>query len=131
MPLRLFPILIGLLLALTVSVAVAPVSAQTAAPEPAPAPITISDAKLQSFVAAALKVGDLIDKWTPKIEAAATEEEKTKLKQTANAELVAAIQSNGDMTLPEYRQISQAAETDPALQERIIKMLQASAQKTQ
>ncbi|MBK8209361.1 MAG: DUF4168 domain-containing protein [Rhodospirillales bacterium] len=65
------------------------------------------------------------------MEAAPTPEEKTKLKQTANAELVAAIQSNGDMTLPEYRQISQAAESDPALQERIIKMLQAGAQKTQ
>jgi hypothetical protein len=127
MRLRLIPVLCGLLLAFSMSVAIAPVFAQTAAP----APVTVSDAKLQSFVAAALKVGDLIDKWTPKIEAAPTPEEKTKLKQTANAELVAAIQSNGDMTLPEYRQISQAAEADPALQERIIKMLQAGAQKTQ
>ncbi|MBK8209362.1 MAG: hypothetical protein IPK78_04745 [Rhodospirillales bacterium] len=65
MRLRFFPILIGLLLSFTMSVAVAPVSAQTAAPEAAPVPITVSDAKLQSFVAAALKVGDLIDKWTP------------------------------------------------------------------
>lgn len=99
-------------------------TAQTAAP--APTPIAVSDAKLEAFVAAALKVGGLIDEWTPKIEAAATADEKTKLKQTANAELVAAIQSNGDLTLPEYRQISEAAETDPALQQRIMALLERS-----
>lgn len=129
MPLRHSPALCGLLLAFTMAVAVTPVSAQTATP--APAPVAVSDAKLQAFIAAAVKVGDLIDKWTAKIEAAPTTEEKTQLKQTANAELVSAIQSNGDMTLPEYQQISQAAETDPALQERIVKLLQAGSQKVQ
>ena len=127
MRLRLSPALCGLLLAFIMTVPVAPVSAQTATP----APVAVSDAKLQAFVTAALKVGNLTDQWTPKIEAATTPEEKTKLKQTANAELLAAIQANGDMTLPEYRQISQAAETDPALQERIIKMLQTGSQKGQ
>ncbi len=54
----------------------------------------ISDAKLQSFIVAAMKVGGLVDQWTPRIEAAKTPEEKALLKQTANGELFQAIQSN-------------------------------------
>jgi hypothetical protein len=57
----------------------------------------ISDAKLQSFVVAAMKVSGLIDQWTPRIEAAKTPEEKAQLKQTANGQLVQAIQSDGDL----------------------------------
>ena len=116
---RILSVLCGLLVAFTTAVPAAPAFAQ-ATPPPAAA---VSDAKLHAFIVAAVKVGDLIDKWSPKIEAAATTEEK-KLKQQANNELVSAIQGSGDMTLPEYRQISPAAETDPALQERIIKLLQ-------
>jgi hypothetical protein len=85
----------------------------------------ISDAKLESFVVAAMKVNGLIDQWTPRIEAAKTPEEKAQLKQTANGQLVQAIQSNGDLTVQEYQQISQRAEGDKALQDRIVKILQA------
>jgi uncharacterized protein DUF4168 len=86
----------------------------------------ISDTKLQTFVVAALKVSGLIDQWTPRIEAAKTPEEKAQLKQTANGELVQAIQSSGDMTVDEYQQIGQRAEADRALRDRIVKILQAS-----
>jgi hypothetical protein len=85
----------------------------------------ISDAKLQSFIVAAMKVGGLVDQWMPRIEAAKTAEEKAQLKQTANGQLVQAIQSNGDLTVQEYQQISQRAEGDKALQDRIVKILQA------
>ncbi len=91
---------------------------------PAAAPAALSDEKLHAFIVAALKVGDLIDEWSPKIEAAKTPEEQDKLKQQANSELVAAIQGNGDLTLPEYQAISTAAENDPALQDRILAILQ-------
>jgi Domain of unknown function (DUF4168) len=90
----------------------------------------ISDAKLQSFIVAAMKVGGLVDQWTPRIEAAKTAEEKAQLKQTANGELVQAIQSNGDMTVAEYQQIGQRAEGDKALQDRILKILQAGQPQT-
>lgn len=90
----------------------------------------ISDAKLQSFVVAAMKVGGLVDQWTPRIEAAKTPEEKAELKRTASGELVQAIQSNGDMTVDEYQQIGQRAEGDKALQERILKILQPNQPQT-
>jgi hypothetical protein len=85
----------------------------------------ISDAKLQSFVVAAMKVGELIDQWTPRIEAAKTAEERAQLKGAANGELVQAIQSTGDLTVQEYQQIGQRAEGDQALQERIMKIVQS------
>jgi Domain of unknown function (DUF4168) len=85
----------------------------------------ISDAKLQSFVVAAMKVSDLIDQWTPRIEAAKTPEERAQLKQTANGELAQAIQSTGGMSVQEYQQISRRAEGDQALQDRIMKIVQS------
>jgi Domain of unknown function (DUF4168) len=85
----------------------------------------ISDAKLQSFVVAAMKVGELIDQWAPRIEAAKTAEERAQLKGTANGELVQAIQSTGDLTVQEYQQIGQRAEGDQALQERIMKIVKS------
>lgn len=118
----LFPLL-GLLTILSGGIPATPqaLAQQAAAPAAAPA---LSDEKLHAFIVAALKVGDLIDEWSPKIEAAKTPEEQDKLKQQANSELVAAIQGNGDLTLPEYQAISTAAENDPALQERILNILQ-------
>jgi Domain of unknown function (DUF4168) len=85
-----------------------------------------SDGKLQAFVTAALKVGGLIDEWTPRIEQAATEEQKTKLKSEANAEMIEAIRSTDGITVEEYKQISHAAQSNPALQERIVGILQTA-----
>lgn len=119
----LFPLL-GLLIAVAGAVPGAPRALAQQAAAPAAAAASLTDEKLHAFIVAALKVGDLIDQWTPKIEAAKTPEEQDKLKQQANSELVAAIQGNGDLTLPEYQEISTAAENDPALQERILNILQ-------
>jgi hypothetical protein len=91
----------------------------------------ISDAKLQSFVFAAMKVSELIDQWTPRIEAGKTAEERAQLKGTANGEMVQAIESTGDLTVQEYQQIGQRAEGDKALQERIMKIVQAGPPQTQ
>jgi deferrochelatase/peroxidase EfeB len=49
-----------------------------------------------------------------------TPEERAQLKQSANGKVVQAIQSDGDLTVHEY------AERDKALQDRIVKILQAN-----
>ena len=115
--------LLPLIRLLAVLAAALPAAPRALAQEAVPA-AALTDDKLHAFIIAALKVGDLIDQWSPKIEEAKTPEEQEQLKQQANNELVAAIHSSGDLTLPEYRAISTAAENDPALQERIIKLLQ-------
>jgi hypothetical protein len=76
-------------------------------------------AKLESFVTAALKVNELIEQWTPRIQGAQDETEASTLRDQANSELVAAIESADGITVDEYRQISQAAQADPQLMARI------------
>jgi hypothetical protein len=105
------------LLALAIAVALVRLAPATAQDTP------ISDAKLQSFIAADLKVGELIDQWTPRINAASSPEQASQLKQQANTELVQAIKSSGGISVEEFKQISQSAESDPALQQRIADML--------
>jgi GTP1/Obg family GTP-binding protein len=76
-------------------------------------------AKLESFVTAALKVNELIEQWTPRIQDAQDETEAAALRDQANGELVGAIESADGITVEEYRQISQAAQADPQLMARI------------
>jgi hypothetical protein len=88
-------------------------------------------AKLESFVTAALAVNQLVEQWSPRIQAAQSETEKTQMREQANRELVAAIEHSDGITVDEYKQISQAAQSDPQLMERITKIfddMQAQAQ---
>jgi hypothetical protein len=77
------------------------------------------EAKLESFVTAALTVNELVEQWTPRIQGAASETEAAELRDQANGELVAAIEQTGGISVDEYREISQAAQADPQLMARI------------
>lgn len=90
-----------------------------AAVAPAGAESQISDAKLQAFVTAAVSASKVIEQWTPRIESAKDQEAIESLLAQANVELVAAIEETGEITLQEYKQISQAAQADPGLSARI------------
>jgi hypothetical protein len=84
----------------------------------------ISDSKLQAFVTAAVSVSKIIEQWTPRIESAESQEAADGLLAQANAELVAAIEETDEITLQEYKDISQAAQADPALSARIEEIVQ-------
>jgi hypothetical protein len=75
--------------------------------------------KLESFVVAALAVNELVEQWTPRIQGATDETEAAQLRDQANSELVNAISQSNNITVEEYREISQAAQADPALMARI------------
>jgi Domain of unknown function (DUF4168) len=79
-------------------------------------------AKLESFVTAALAVNQLVEQWTPRIQSAQNETEAAQLREQANGELVAAIQHSNGISIDEYRQISEAAQNDPALMTRITEI---------
>jgi hypothetical protein len=81
------------------------------------------EAKLESFVTAALTVNQLVEQWTPRIQGAASETEAAELRDQANGELVAAIEQTGGISVDEYREISQAAQSDPQLMARISGIL--------
>jgi uncharacterized protein DUF4168 len=88
-------------------------------------------AKLESFVTAAIAVNRLIEQWTPRIQGAQNETEATQMREQANGELVAAIEQSDGITIDEYRQISQAAQSDPALMARISEIFDDRQPQTQ
>ena len=79
-------------------------------------------AKLELFVTAALAVNQLVEQWTPRIQGAQNETEAAQLREQANGELVAAIEHSNGISVDEYRQISEAAQSDPTLMTRITQI---------
>lgn len=94
-----------------------PVLAQSATP-------SFSDAKLASFIDAAKKVDGVITAWNPKIEGAKTPEDKEKVLGQAENEAVKAIEKTKGISVEEYRQISQAARSDPQLAAKLDQLYQ-------
>lgn len=109
--------IVGLMLGVA---AIAPLRAQTQTEVP--------DAKLESFVVAALAVNDLMEEWSPRIEGAQNEDEANTLRQQAQSEFVAAVEQTEGITLDEYQTIGQAAQQDPDLNARIQEIYQAKVQ---
>jgi hypothetical protein len=84
-----------------------------------------SDAKIDAFVTAALKVEQLAKKWAPQISNAATPEQAEQLRQQANAELAAAVNQTEGISVQEYMNIGKTAQGDPQLASRIEKVFVA------
>jgi hypothetical protein len=84
-------------------------------------------AKLDSFVTAAISVNELIEQWTPRINAAQNETQAEELRDQANAELASAIEQTDGITVEEYREISQAVRGDPDLAARVTEIYQERA----
>jgi Domain of unknown function (DUF4168) len=87
--------------------------------------------KLESFVVAALEVNRLVEEWTPRIQGAADETEAAQMRDQANGELVSAINQANGISIDEYREISQAAQSDPALMARISEIFESMQPKQQ
>jgi hypothetical protein len=83
-----------------------------------------AQAKLESFVTAAIAVNELIQEWTARINDAETETQASEMRDEANAKLAAAIEQTEGMTIDEYREISQALRTDADLQARVSEIYQ-------
>jgi Domain of unknown function (DUF4168) len=87
-------------------------------------------AKLESFVTAALAVNQLVEQWTPRIQGAQSETEAAQMREQANGELVAAIEHSNGISVDEYRQISEAAQSDPTLMTRITQIFDSMQPQT-
>jgi hypothetical protein len=101
------------------------VAAQDAAPAapPVEAPVAaapaVDETKLESFAVAFLEVTKVTQTYKPQIEAAGTPEDQQRLQQEAGERMVEAVNDANGITLDEYNQIIQAAQTDPELAQRI------------
>lgn len=96
-------------------------------PSPVWAESTIDDAKLESFVVAARAVHEVIKAASGRISQIQNEEEAEQLRAEIDAKAEAAIESTEGITIEEYREIHEAARTDPELSERITAMFNAPA----
>lgn len=88
----------------------------------------VPDAKLESFVVAAISVQDLIEQWSPRIQGAQSEEEAASMREQANVELAEAIEQTEGMTVEEYQQIGEQAQQDPELNARIQEIYEAQVE---
>jgi hypothetical protein len=78
--------------------------------------------QLESFIAASEKVQRISAKYIKRLEHVDGQEEKMKLHEQAQAEMANAVQDEG-LTVTPYNAIALAARKDPALAQRIYKML--------
>jgi len=86
----------------------------------------VSDAKLQAFVTASVSVSKVIEQWTPRLVSAEGHAAAEDLLAQAHADLIAAIEGTGGITLQEYKEISHAARTVSVLSARIEEISQRS-----
>ena len=85
-----------------------------------------SDGQLKSFAMAWTSINALAEEWKPQVEAAAAESEDKAADMLKQFEVEAnrLIESTDGIGTAEYESIIKAAQSDPALKERIFAMLQ-------
>ena len=81
-----------------------------------------SQEQLESYAAAVMKVQEIDRAWQPKIQQAANEEEAEAMTTEATNEMIGEIQAQG-LSVQQYNAITQAAEQDQQLYDRIMTLL--------
>ena len=84
-----------------------------------------SQSQLESFASAVLKVQEIRSKWQAQLQGTENAEKAQQLQAQAGAEMVSAVEEKG-LTVETYNAIATAARDNPALADRIGKLLQQS-----
>ncbi|GAB4136672.1 MAG: hypothetical protein Tsb0016_01190 [Sphingomonadales bacterium] len=87
-------------------------------PPPAQQQNNYSDEQLKSFAVASLRVDELNAAWAPKINEAGSTAESAAMRQEAMEEMMEAVRDEG-LSVQEYNQINSAAQTDPAVADKV------------
>lgn len=95
----------------------------TAAPAEETAAATFTDAQLDSFLTAAESVNELRKDYSEQLASAETDEDKQAIVNEANREMSAAVEEAEGIDVKTYNEISVAAQSDQALNERIMAMV--------
>ncbi|MDA0787062.1 MAG: DUF4168 domain-containing protein [Proteobacteria bacterium] len=90
-----------------------------------PAPVAVSEADLATFVTAAKSIVALRHQYEPRLAAAGSQAEADALLQEARGLMSTAIADAG-ISIDNYMAIANAAQTDPALRQRIEAAVGAS-----
>ena len=86
--------------------------------------MAFTDDQLTSFAEAAMKVVALRETYVGQIEATQDETERQALAQQAQQEMVTAIEDTDGITVESCNEIGEAAQNNPALNQRIVALLQ-------
>ncbi|MCR4267677.1 DUF4168 domain-containing protein [Nitratireductor sp. ZSWI3] len=116
--------------ALAAGIAVtAPALAQEAAPSTPPAAQTQSfdDQKLQAFTVAFLAVSEVKEQYTQRFQQAPSDNEKQQIQTEATAKMEEAVETTEGISVDEYNQIIQTAQTDEALAQKLNGMIGEAA----
>ena len=113
----------------------APALAQEATEAPAEAPLeapadatAFSQDQLESFVAAALEVSGIQQQAAASLVETEDQAAQDVVLQEANEAMIAAIEAEPGITVPEYIAIAEAAEADPTLRAQLEEMIIAAQQ---
>ncbi len=77
------------------------------------------EGKIESFAAATSEINEIIQKWQPRLNEAASAEQAAELHQQAQQEMLTAVEGSG-ISVDEYNEIAMAAEEDPQLRQDIL-----------
>ncbi|WP_011580737.1 MULTISPECIES: DUF4168 domain-containing protein [Chelativorans] len=107
----------------------APAATQPAAPAPnQPSQATsVTDEKLETFVVALAEVERIKQEYSQRLQTAGSEAEQQQIQNEAGQKMLQAVEGKG-ISVDEYNQIIQTAQTDPALAERLSKAMGQSNQ---
>lgn len=108
---------------------ISPALAQDAVPSPSPAPQAQSfdDQKLQAFTVAFLAVSDVKEQYTERFRQAPSDDEKQKVQVEATQQMEQAVDQTDGISVDEYNQIIQTAQTDEALAQKLNGMIGEAA----
>lgn len=88
-----------------------------------------SDGQLKSFTTAWTSINQLAEQWKPQMEATPSEDERTKMLEQFEVAANQVIEQTDGIGATDYQDIMKAAQSDPALKERIYAMLQETQPK--
>lgn len=110
--------------AATAALALAPLAPATAQEAETPqSESAVPDALLDSFVMAALSVSEVAEDYQGRIQAAENDEARQQLATEARQAMITAVEDTDGITVEEYVTIAEAAQTDEALNQRVMDVL--------
>lgn len=83
--------------------------------EGGPEQVEVTESKLRAFASATLALQDLGERYESRFEAAETGEERARIIEEANLQMILVVDQTPGITLPEYDAISEAAREDAEL----------------
>ncbi len=104
---------------------ISPALAQDAVPSPSPAPQAqaFNDQKLQAFTVAFLAVSDVKEQYSQRFRDAPSDNEKQQVQAEATQQMEQAVDQTEGISVDEYNQIIQSAQTDEALAQKLNGMI--------